>query len=55
MLVWSAEEDTTRLQPQANMHNTAFTRLATPILRRIAPKEHTAIVDALSASFGTSA
>lgn len=44
-------ENSTRLRHQATMHTHGLYRLATPILRRIALRERTTIMDALKASF----
>lgn len=47
----AADDGTTILRHHARMHTHGIYRLATPVLRRVAVRERTAIVDALEASF----
>lgn len=51
----SAEGNSTHVRHHARMHTYGLSRLATPLLRRIAVRERTATVDALAASFETRA
>ena len=53
-LLQAADDGTTLVRHHAKMHTYGLYRPATPILRWIATRERTAIVDALKASFESS-